>query len=35
MQLIVHAKQEFKVWKFETPVLHIKLGACTLIAFLN
>ena len=24
-----------KVWKFETPVLHINLGACTRIAFLN
>ena len=24
-----------KVWKFETPVLHINLGACARIAFLN
>ena len=32
--LLYMQNKSLKVWKFETPVLHINLGACTRIAFL-
>ena len=33
--LLYMQNNSLKIWKFETAVLHINLGACTRFAFLN